>query len=260
MSEEQTAPTELSPNQPEQPVTPEQPAAKEPPDTPLAPEAVSAVDTPLPENPPEENLPVEKPPLALPSLAWQKLKRPVEALPPETKAEPAGELPSGLQKWLGGEQPVVPPSVLSPQWCCYEQEEGQFPRVRIFGELNSLVQHLRKLEGREITVGIIHGRPAWITNHRDWNGQRYLILPGAESAVPIRRSKSGELPKLPVDPAEVQEGFITVGHDRVTIQSEGWLGDLSLLEPCPRSEDTPVSPAEDHDEDNNEQDDPVPHR
>lgn len=110
-------------------------------------------------------------------------------------------LSSYLQKTYGS-------STADSAWCVLESPEGEFPRIRIFQQLNDLIKHLAAAEDTQTAVLVVRGYPCRLTKKLD--GKRYLHVNDRQS-VRIDRSEF-EI----VDSARLAN---------MPIQDDGWLGD-----------------------------------
>jgi len=103
----------------------------------------------------------------------------------------------------------------SPAWCVCEMPEGDFPRVRVFGDFEVMLRHVGKLEGDEVSVWIFYGVPVSITQ-ADADSSRYILTSRTEAF------------RLPSSAAEevvsVDRAFVS----NLSVQEDGWLGDPSL--------------------------------
>lgn len=103
----------------------------------------------------------------------------------------------------------------SPSWCVCEMPEGDFPRVRVFGDFEVMLRHVGKLEKDEVSVWIFYGVPVSMTQP-DVDGSRYILTSRTEAF------------KLPF---AASEDISTIDRARVSnlsVQEDGWLGDPSL--------------------------------
>ena len=103
-------------------------------------------------------------------------------------------------------------------WCVCEMPEGDFPRVRLFGDFETMVRHVGKLEGDEVSVWVFYGTPISITQ-RGSDGSRYIITSVNREAFRIPQTDKESLITSP-SPASGLPG----------LQEDGWLGDPSLTE------------------------------
>jgi len=104
-------------------------------------------------------------------------------------------------------------------WCACEMPEGDFPRVRVFGDFDTMVRHVSKLEGEEVSVWVFYGTPVSLTQP-DKDGFRYLLTSRQEA---FRLSSR----------QSVAEPAVSVAREQVSglnIQEDGWLGDPNLTE------------------------------
>ena len=104
-------------------------------------------------------------------------------------------------------------------WCVCEMPEGDFPRVRVFGDFEAMTRHISKLEGEEVSVWVFYGTPISLTQS-DKDGFRYLLTSRREA---FRLSLS----------QSATEPVVSVARDQVSslnIQEDGWLGDPNLTE------------------------------
>jgi hypothetical protein len=107
------------------------------------------------------------------------------------------------------------------RWCVTEQPEGEFPRVRMFNDVEKLARRLSSLEGQEVSVWSFLGVPLRMSTRDEATQTRYLFMPGEETAVVIPRSEFESLRRVPAE----------LVRDSTQWQDDGWLGDPSLAEP-----------------------------
>ena len=104
-------------------------------------------------------------------------------------------------------------------WCVCEMPEGDFPRVRVFGEFEAMTRHISKLEGEEVSVWVFYGTPISLTQP-DKDGCRYLLTSRREA---FRLSSRQSVTEIAVSVARDQVNSLN-------IQEDGWLGDPNLTE------------------------------
>ena len=117
----------------------------------------------------------------------------------------------------------------SPAWCVCEMPEGDFPRVRVFGDFEVMVRYVGKLERSEVSVWIFYGVPVSVTQV-DADGSRYIFTSRTEAF------------KLPFATAEEVTLVDRTSVSHLRIQEDGWLGDSSLTKSAVNSyyvHDTP---------------------
>lgn len=127
-----------------------------------------------------------------------------------------GAMPGAVQERLASPAKEVRVEVSTqPAWCLCEMPEGDYSRVRVFSDLENLVNHIGRLEGEEVSVWAFYGTPLRLTRP-DGTGQRYLLVSDQEVVIVPKGSDSmlqfAENPTLP----EVQE--------------DGWLGDEAFTQ------------------------------
>jgi hypothetical protein len=127
-----------------------------------------------------------------------------------------GAMPGAVQERLSDPAREVRVEVSTqPAWCLCEMPEGDYSRVRVFSDLENLVNHIGRLEGEEVSVWAFYGTPLRLTRP-DSVGQRYLLVSDQEVVIVPRGVDSvvqfAENPVLP----EVQE--------------DGWLGDEAFTQ------------------------------
>lgn len=120
-----------------------------------------------------------------------------------------------------GPKPPEPPKDYRPQWCVCECADEDFPRVRIFDSPQKLARYLAGLEGKDIAIWPFFGMALRIT--KPIGGQRYLILPGEQEALPLK--SYGKLE--PVDASFLNLEELTEDE---AYQCDGWVGDPALDE------------------------------
>jgi len=127
-------------------------------------------------------------------------------------------LPLALVERLGRPETQEAVDVDVPlSWCVCEMPEGDFPRVRVFNDFETMARHVGKLEGDEVSVWIFYGTPIPITQPgRD--GARHMITSRRE-AFRIPRGEREEVSSIVIENKTV-----------MTLQDDGWLGDPSLTE------------------------------
>lgn len=103
----------------------------------------------------------------------------------------------------------------SPSWCVCEMPEGDFPRVRVFGEFETMLRHVGKLENNEVSVWVFYGVPLSITQ-LDTDGSRYIFTSRTEAF------------RLPFTPAEEVTSVSRAHANHLRVQEDGWLGDPSM--------------------------------
>ena len=101
-----------------------------------------------------------------------------------------------------------------PAWCLCEVPEGDYPRIRVFSDLELLARHMAKLEGEEVCVWAFYGTPLRLTQ-QDSTGRRYLQISGQDL---VRLPSPGE--ELTIVPHNADMLF----------QEDGRLGDASFTE------------------------------
>lgn len=101
-----------------------------------------------------------------------------------------------------------------PSWCLCEVPEGDYPRIRVFTELELLVRHIAKLEGEEVSVWAFYGTPLRLTQ-QDKQGCRYLQV------------SHQDMVKLPARGEDVK---VIPNDTELVFQEDGWLGDTSFTE------------------------------
>ncbi len=100
-------------------------------------------------------------------------------------------------------------------WCLCEVVEGEFPVMRVFPELEGLVQALAEREGKMVHVWPMYGLPLQLTqSFIPANGKacRFLRLPNTGKSVLVVKGGAYELVDDTTTPA-------------VELQQDGWLGD-----------------------------------
>ena len=108
----------------------------------------------------------------------------------------------------------------SPAWCLCEVPEGDYPRVRVFPDLENLVRHISRLEGEEVSIWAFYGTPLRITQNSPRGGGRYLCVSEQEVVI---------VPKGEDDSVRVWDSS-GGGGALPAIQEDGWLGDASFTE------------------------------
>lgn len=100
-------------------------------------------------------------------------------------------------------------------WCLCEAVEGEFPVMRVFPELEGLVQALAEREGKLVHVWPMYGLPLQLTqSFIPSNGKacRFLRLPNTGKSVLVVKGGSYGL----VDDTTTPD---------IELQQDGWLGD-----------------------------------
>lgn len=155
-----------------------------------------------------------KPALTVPSdsdmeynLLTEKLPVDVLAWMQDTKQE------SGEQGW-GASIPHY--------WCLCDMQEGDFPRVHVYPNLQSLAEAIAKREGKETAVWAMYGIPLQLTKpvvKPNGDKYRYLLLPN-QMAVTVGNKEDCRL---------IEQSLLPT----TTLEETGWLGSPLYLESQP---------------------------
>jgi hypothetical protein len=104
-------------------------------------------------------------------------------------------------------------------WCLCDMQEGDFPRVHIYPNLQSLSEAIAKREGKETAVWAMYGIPLQLTKpilKPNGDKQRYLLLPN-QMAVTVGNKEDYQMVEQSLLPA-------------TTLEETGWLGNPLYLE------------------------------
>ncbi len=104
-------------------------------------------------------------------------------------------------------------------WCLCDMQEGDFPRVHAYSNLQGLAGAIAKREGKETAVWAMYGVPLQLTKpiiKPNGNKQRYLLLPN-QMAVTVGSEEDCVLLEQAALPA-------------ITLEETGWLGNPLYLE------------------------------
>jgi hypothetical protein len=105
------------------------------------------------------------------------------------------------------------------RWVICEQPEGEFPKIRMFETAEALVRHLGELDGTETAVWPLYGIPLRFTLAYGKTKDRYLFLPGEQTALRIPKSAREAVERIDADLLSSMEW-----------QDDGWMGDPALAE------------------------------
>jgi len=137
-----------------------------------------------------------------------------------------------------------------PRWCLCEQPDGEFPKVRMFQELEDMARYMGRLEGDETAIWAFYGIPMRFTAPIGDDKIRYLFLPGEEMAVSIPKSNQELMRTLDADDVLAAEP---------DWQEDGWIGDPALSEAVSESyykkDKTPAEEDDEFDDDGDDDDD-----
>jgi hypothetical protein len=138
------------------------------------------------------------------NLLTEKLPSDVLARMQDTKQE------SGEQSWGAS---------IQHHWCLCDMQEGDFPRVHVYSNLQSLSEAIAKREGKETAVWAMYGIPLQLTKpvlKSNGDKQRYLLLPN-QMAVTVGNKEDYQLLEQSALPA-------------TTLEETGWLGNPMYLD------------------------------
>lgn len=90
---------------------------------------------------------------------------------------------------------------------CVECDNGEFPKMRLFKDAESLAKYLGSVEGQDKAVWCFHGVPMRFTT----GPQRYLFMPDGETAMTVPIVPGAKIHRIEADliGTELQEdGFV----------------------------------------------------
>jgi hypothetical protein len=108
---------------------------------------------------------------------------------------------------------------ISHHWCLCDMQEGDFPRVHVYPNLQSLTEAIAKREGKETAVWAMYGIPLQLTKpvlKPNGDKQRYLLLPN-QMAVTVGSKEDYQMVEQSLLPA-------------MDLEETGWLGNPLYLE------------------------------
>jgi len=108
---------------------------------------------------------------------------------------------------------------ISHHWCLCDMQEGDFPRVHVYPNLQSLTEAIAKREGKETAVWAMYGIPLQLTKpvlKPNGDKQRYLLLPN-QMAVTVGSKEDYQMIEQSLLPA-------------IDLEETGWLGNPLYLE------------------------------
>ena len=108
---------------------------------------------------------------------------------------------------------------ITHHWCLCDMQEGDFPRVHVYPNLQSLTEAIAKREGKETAVWAMYGIPLQLTKpilKPNGDKQRYLLLPN-QMAVTVGNKEDYKMVEQSLLPA-------------TTLEETGWLGNPLYLE------------------------------
>jgi hypothetical protein len=108
---------------------------------------------------------------------------------------------------------------ITHHWCLCDMQEGDFPRVHVYPNLQSLTEAIAKREGKETAVWAMYGIPLQLTKpilKPNGDKQRYLLLPN-QMAVTVGSKEDYKMIEQSLLPA-------------TTLEETGWLGNPLYLE------------------------------
>ena len=108
---------------------------------------------------------------------------------------------------------------ISHHWCLCDMQEGDFPRVHVYPNLQSLTEAIAKREGKETAVWAMYGIPLQLTKpvlKPNGDKQRYLLLPN-QMAVTVGSKEDYQMIEQSLLPA-------------MDLEETGWLGNPLYLE------------------------------
>ena len=152
-----------------------------------------------------------KPALTAPSDSDIEYNSLTEKLPSDVLAQ--------MQDTKQGANEQVWGASIAHHWCLCDMQEGDFPRVHVYPNLQSLTEAIAKREGKETAVWAMYGIPLQLTKpilKPNGDKQRYLLLPN-QMAVTVGNKEDYQMMEQSLLPP-------------TTLEETGWLGNPLYLE------------------------------